>query len=108
MPMFDLDGRSTPETISAIEVELSAKSSPALDAKVRQHDAALSAGWWHEVVWIVDDEEVVTRLNRSGVGEKPGHCLVDAADVGITNTPLGFFQSQWWPARNFSARLSSE
>jgi hypothetical protein len=108
MPWIDLDGISTPETISAIEVELSAKSSPALDAKVRQHDAALSARWWHEVVWIVDDEEVVTRLRRSGVGSKPGHCLVDASDVGITNTPLGLFQSQWWPARTFSAQLPDE
>jgi hypothetical protein len=108
MPWLDREGKSTPETISAIEVELSAKSSPALDAKVRQHDAALDAGWWHEVVWIVDDEEVVTRLRRSGVGTKPGHCLVDAADVGITNIPLGSFQSQWWPAITFSARLPNE
>ena len=107
LPWIDLDGASTPETISAIEVELSAKSSPALDAKVRQHDAALAARWWHEVVWIVDDEEVVTRLRRSGVGSKPGHCLVDAADVGITNAPLGSFESQWWPARTFSSRLPS-
>lgn len=107
LPWIDLDGGSTPETISAIEVELSAKSSPALDAKVRQHDAALAAHWWHEVVWIVDDEEVVTRLRRSGVGSKPGHCLVDAADVGITNKPLGSFESQWWPARTFSSRLPS-
>ena len=94
--------RHTPETISAIEIELSAKSSPALDAKVRQHDAALEAGWWHEVVWVIDDDDVRVRLQRSGVGSRRGHCLVDAADVGVTSTPLGSIKSDWWPALTFS------
>lgn len=100
----DFDSMGRPETISAIEVELSAKSTPALDAKVRQHDAALNAGWWNEVVWIVDDEEVATRLRRSGVGAKEGHCIVDAADVGITKTPVPSVKTDWWPAISFAQR----
>ena len=102
--VHDLDSMSRPETISAIEVELSAKSTPALDAKVRQHDAALNAGWWNEVVWIVDDEEVATRLRRSGVGTKDGHCIVDASDVGITKTPVTSVTTDWWPALSFAHR----
>jgi hypothetical protein len=102
--VHDLESASRPETISAIEVELSAKSTPALDAKVRQHDAALNAGWWNEVVWIVDDEEVATRLRRSGVGTKDGHCIVDAADVGITKTAVNSVTTDWWPAITFTRR----
>lgn len=98
----DPDVRHTPETITAIEIELSAKSTPALDAKVRQHDAALQAGWWHEVVWVVDDMDVLTRLKRSGVGTRLGHCIVDAAAVGITKSPLHSVNSDWWPALTFS------
>lgn len=98
----DPDIRETPETITAIEIELSAKSTPALDAKVRQHDAALSAGWWHEVAWVVDDADVLARLKRSGVGVRAGHCIIDAIDVGISSTPLVGVQSDWWPARNFN------
>ena len=100
----DLDSIARPETISAIEVELSAKSTPALDAKVRQHDAALNAGWWNEVVWIDDAEEVATRLRRSGVGTKQGHCIVDASDVGISKTPVKGVVTDWWPAITFTSR----
>lgn len=102
--VHDLDSMSRPETISAIEIELSVKSTPALDAKVRQHDAAMNAGWWNEVVWIVDDEEVATRLRRSGVGTKDGHCIVDAADVGITKAPVTSVTTDWWPAITFASR----
>lgn len=102
--IHDLDSASRPETISAIEVELSAKSTPTLDAKVRQHDAGLFAGWWNEVVWIVDDEEVATRLRRAGVGTKQGHCIVDAVDVGITSSPVGTVTTDWWPAITFNRR----
>ena len=97
----DLDVRHTPETVTAIEIELSAKSTPALDAKVRQHDAALSAGWWHEVAWVVDDADVLARLKRSGVGSRKGHCIIDAHDVGISASPLIDVQSDWWPALTF-------
>lgn len=101
--LHDLDTKNSPETISAIEVELSVKSTPALDSKVRQHDAALAAHWWHEVIWVVDDAEIITRLKRSGVGTRAGHCLVDASDVGVSNIQRQL-SSQWWPASTFSVR----
>lgn len=102
----DFGAKNSPETISAIEIELSAKSTPALDGKVRQHDAALAALWWHEVIWVVDDPDVVTRLKRSGVGSRPGHCFVDAGDVGISTAEHAVV-SQWWPASTFTVRQKS-
>jgi hypothetical protein len=49
----------------AIEVELSEKSAVGITTKLRRHEAAISLGWHHAVVWVVGDADTYKVLTRS-------------------------------------------
>jgi hypothetical protein len=90
----------------AIEIELSGKSAPLVEAKLRQHDTAMQLGWWQAVVWITDDLSTLTRLLRSGLGQSrvhPGHYFLPGGAVGIGGypaVPIGapVPATPWWAA----------
>ncbi len=109
------DGVQPATWVVAVEIELSGKNDNALDRKMDRHDIAMKLGWWQAVVWITDDERVLTRLRRAGLGvsygqtpdvrwRRPGHYLLEADDAGvasgttITPPPMGVMQP-WWTAQ---------
>lgn len=106
-PHFGSPSHPGAEIAVAVEVQLSDAATAVISQKVRAHDVAMRLGGvWQATLWVVDDIDVVTRLQRAGVGEvaaHPGHYLVEARDVGIsTHPPLGV--TTWkWPTVSFSA-----
>lgn len=87
----------------ACEIELHGKAHPLLLHKRRQHTRAMQiGGWWQATLWIVDSNDVLTRLRRAGVGdlrEAPGHYVARASDVGLTGgeeLDLDGLAQPWW------------
>jgi hypothetical protein len=87
----------------AVEVELQGKAHPLLLHKRKQHTRAMDiGGWWSAVLWIVDDRDVLTRLQRAGLGDTrnaPGHYVARACDFGIGgghDLDLSDLSQPWW------------
>ena len=79
---------SEPDWRVAVEIELAEKPDLMLAHKVAQHERARALGWWHAVLWVVDDRKVAERLQRAllaaGAGRAPAaHYTADPADVGV-------------------------
>jgi len=92
-------GENDLEMRVAVEFELSAKSSGATGWKVAQHDRAMRAGWWHAVLWVVDDRRVAQRLERHLASGRGSHYYADPADVGLGEGVRRVVPTTWpWAA----------
>lgn len=70
--------------------------------KVRNHDAAMSLGWWHACVWVTDDRTVAERLRRSVTergATRAGHYTAHTGDVGVAGAGERVVPSSWGWAR---------
>lgn len=88
----------------AVEVELSHKRTPDLQAKIRRLSACQEVGSLDAVVWLVDTAGDAERLRRHGVGEAgidvSQHYLASTAACGITGAlpfALPRHLAGWWP-----------
>lgn len=104
-PHFGSSERPKAELAVAIEVQLSDTASTIMSQKVRAHDVAMRiGGGWHATLWVVDSQDVVTRLRRAGIGDElqhPGHYIVQAREVGISTHPELACTSWSWPNLSF-------
>lgn len=90
-----------------IEIEVSAKATPDLAAKIERLDAALDLGGLDAVVWVVDDGKIAQRLARFGVGaHQPDkgvrHYFAAASRCGIDSDGLVAIpqgRALWWAAQ---------
>lgn len=101
-PHFGSPERPRAEVAIAVEVQLSDTASAIMSQKVRAHDVAMRlGGGWQATLWVVDSQDVMTRLQRAGIGDElrhPGHYVVQAREVGLgDHEPLAC--TSWnWPA----------
>ena len=99
-PHFGSPEAPSTEIVVAVEVQLSDTASVVMTQKVRAHDGAMRyGGGWNAVLWVVDSRDVVSRLQRTGVGNpvhKPGHYIVEAQQVGLhSHEALGVTTWNW-------------
>lgn len=99
------DERPESELAVAVEVQYADSGTALLSQRLRAHDVAMRVGkGWHATLWVVDNQEVLSRLDRAGIFDHrihPGHYVVDAREVGLgEHSPLNATNWGWPTALN--------